>query len=190
MDGHFAKQVVVLPNKNIMFANVDYDMQITLRPAANAGFAVPGTAQPRAIINPGRDADFDFAALLDPAFAPAFPTGVSDDPARPVTARAGGRHGKKSPRMGHLTAPVTGGTGFVPGSGGAPAPGAVRARVKNVECDFLFAPAGRFFKINFKVVTEIVAAPHLFRLAGAIPKKTIKNTAARPKNCFKNISTG
>ena len=91
--------------------------------------------------------------------------------------------------MRDLAAAVAGGTGFIPGPGGAPAAGTVRAGVEHVERHFFFTAPGRFLKINFEIVAEIVAAAGLLALAGAIPEKAVKNPAAATaaKHSFKNI---
>ncbi|MCG3146785.1 MAG: hypothetical protein PCFJNLEI_00219 [Verrucomicrobiae bacterium] len=155
---HFAQEVIVLPDENLMFFDTDDNVEITVRAATDAGFAVTGTAEAGAVVNAGRDFDFDFAALLGAAFAAAFFAGVADHLAGAIAARTGRGDGEKPTRVGDLAAPVAGGTGFGLAAGSAAAPVAFFAGVENVKGDFFFDAFGGFLEFDFEVVPEIVAA--------------------------------
>src|SRR5205823_8790202 len=87
-------------------------VEIAVWSAADAGFAVAGTSQPRAVLDPGGDADLNFAPLLDATLAATALARVGDRLAGAVAARTGGGDGEKAAGMRDLAATVTRRTRF------------------------------------------------------------------------------
>ena len=88
-DGHFAIKVLAVALENIVFLDVDDDVEIATRTATDAGLAVAGDAEARAVVNAGGDFNFDAARQLGATFATAFGARALDRLAGATAARAG-----------------------------------------------------------------------------------------------------
>src|SRR5262249_28836134 len=59
-DGHFAQQVVTITLKDLVRTNVNDDIEVPGRPAAEAGLAFAHRAPPGTRVHPRRDPQIDF----------------------------------------------------------------------------------------------------------------------------------
>jgi hypothetical protein len=88
-DRHAAEQVHPVALEDRVLLHLDEDVEIALRPAAQAGFALAGKPDPRAGFHPGGNVHRKLAFLFHPALAVAGAAGVLDGLAHAVAVRAG-----------------------------------------------------------------------------------------------------
>ena len=157
-DRHFAKQIIAVTLEQVMWPNVDYDVEIAGRAGAHAGFAVTGTAQSRTVLDAGGNPDFQFGAILNAAFAAAAFAGMAKNLAGTVAAWARGRDREKSARMGDLALSVTGWAGFGLGALGCPAAFAFGTGIQLGKSDFPLDSTSGVFEFDLQIITQIVAA--------------------------------
>ena len=70
-DRDFAKEIVVFALEDRVFLNVDDNVKVALAASAETRFAVTDGAQTGAMVDAGRNFQFDPAGFVDPAFAAA-----------------------------------------------------------------------------------------------------------------------
>src|SRR5581483_11368583 len=162
-------------------------IQIALRPAPQARFAVAAGAQPRPGIHARRDAQLDLGRHFAPAAAVTGLARFLQDAPRAFATRAGLRNAENSPRTDDL-AP----------SAASRARPALRARLRSRtvadiapvvlgDRDFLFATVRGFLERDFHVVAQIGAPLRLRRVGTAAAAKQILKNAAAAKHLAKNV---
>src|SRR5581483_8456893 len=162
-------------------------IQIALRPAPQARFAVAAGAQPRPGIHARRDAQLDLGRHFAPAAAVTGLARFLQDAPRAFATRAGLRNAENSPRTDDL-AP----------SAASRARPALRARLRSRtvadiapvvlgDRDFLFATVRGFLERDLHVVAQIGAPLRLRRVGTAAAAKQILKNAAAAKHLAKNV---
>ena len=105
-------QVVAITLKNVVLLDANLDEQIAGWSTVGAGLTVAGAANAHAIVDAGWDFDFQCFLLLQLALTVAHIARVGDDLARASAVWTGLLHAEKALAHLHLTAAVTGATGF------------------------------------------------------------------------------
>src|ERR1700730_9347492 len=114
---YFAIEVVFFAREYLMFPDMNHDVKISGRTAANPGLTVTGRTQTGSIVNAGRNLQFDPRTLLQTSIASTISAWTIDDLPGPATSRAGLRNLKEPSSSNHLSATLTGRAGHCLGAG-------------------------------------------------------------------------
>src|SRR5207244_10543803 len=150
--------------KKLMRLDVQDDVKISRRPAANASFAVARRAQPRAGVHSRWNFNRDFGSALAPSGAVARTARFFDHSSRAFAPRTRLRNAENPARADHLPAPAAGRTRFRGRAWLRTRAPAGLAQVELRDRDFFFAAQHRFLERNLQIVTQICAAPRAGRI--------------------------
>lgn len=101
---NYTIQVIALAIKEGVLLDPEHNVQISRRPAMDAGFSHSGESNTGSVFDPRRDFRVDSFLLHHAAFAPAVRARVADHAAGSVTGRAGARNAEESLLVSDLTA--------------------------------------------------------------------------------------
>ncbi len=110
-------QVVAIALEHRVLLDVDFHIQVSGRPAVDAGFAVARGADAHARVDARGNLHFQGLLLLDAATAMTGRAGLGNELARAVAGRTGLLHGERSHALRHLTAAMAGRAGDGLGAG-------------------------------------------------------------------------
>src|SRR6185437_5807493 len=160
-DRHLAGQVVGFAFEDGVFAHPYLDVQVAGRSAVAAGLAFAVQADAVPAIDAGRYGDGQALLLANAALAVAGITGVADDLAPPLAARAGLLNGENRLLHPDLTLPVAGiaGLGSGPLGGAGSLAGLVLGQGGNL--DLGVGAEHGLFEIDLEFIAQIGAAKHL-----------------------------
>src|SRR5580765_1736175 len=105
---HFAKQIVAVTLEDFVGFDVQHNIQISRRSAAQSSRTVAGGTQARARVHARRNAEFDAGGFFAPTAPVTAFARMLHDPARALTLRTGLRDAKNPARADDLAATVTG----------------------------------------------------------------------------------
>src|SRR5216684_4095368 len=142
-----------------MFADVDNDIEVAVRTAAETRLALGAKLEPRAVVDTGGDLHGQRNSLAHAALALAFRTRVRDDHALAATLTARRRDRKEALLRSDLagTAAVRAGSRSFDAAT-RPCTLARFAGSQALELDDLIGAACGLFEFDFQIVTQIVAA--------------------------------
>src|SRR5690606_14548267 len=104
-------QVVAIALENLVLLDVDFHIQVARRPAVYTRFAIAGGADAHAVIDTGRNLDFQRLGALDLAQAATGGAGVGNDPAGAVALGTGLLDAEETLLHAHLAMSCTSRTG-------------------------------------------------------------------------------
>src|SRR5260370_36158824 len=157
-----------------MFADVDDDIEVAVRAAAETRLALGAKVEPRAVVHTGGDLHGQRNSLAHAALALAFRTRVRDDHALAAALTARRRDRKEALLRSDLagTAAVRAGSRSFDAAT-RPCTLARFAGSQALELDDLIAAACGLFELDFQIVTQIAAAPAPPALASTAPSQHI-----------------
>src|SRR5690606_14766416 len=94
--GHVAVQVVAIALENLVLLDADLDVQIACRAAIGARLAIARRADAHALVDAGRDLDFQRLGFLDLALAVARGAGLGNDLAGALAVRTALLHAEET----------------------------------------------------------------------------------------------
>src|SRR6185312_7297412 len=107
-DRHPAEDVGAVALEELVRLDRQEDVEVARRTAAQAGLALIGQPDARAVLDTGRDVHRQRALLDDAALAGAFGAGVLDHLAASLAGRAGALDGEEALARAHLAVAVAG----------------------------------------------------------------------------------
>src|SRR5262245_49161980 len=116
-DRHRAQEILAVAGEEGVVADVDHDVEIARRPAAQSPLALAGHPQLHVGVDAGRDAHLQGPLAGGPALTLAGLAGVPGDLAFPLALRAGAGDGEEALLEAELTAPLAGRTLHALGAG-------------------------------------------------------------------------
>src|SRR3984893_18646999 len=129
-----------------MFPDMNYDVKIAGRTAANPRLTVSGRTQTGSIVDTSRNLQFDPRTLLQTSVASAISACTLDDLPRPATSRACLRNLKEPASSNHLSATLTGGAGHCLGAGFGATAMATPARIVLQKLNLFLGTKRRLFQ--------------------------------------------
>src|SRR5215469_16415847 len=158
-DRHLDNHVVVLAHEERMLLDVDDDVEVAGRAAAEAGLTLIAELEARAVIHPRRNLDRERLGFADASLALALRARVGDRLALAAALRTRGRYREKTLLRADLAGAATVGALARAGRAvlGARAVAPVAGR-QALKLDRFFGAARRFLEFDFEIVTEVVAA--------------------------------
>src|SRR5439155_4550048 len=176
-DRHLANQIVALALKKLMRLDVQDDVKISRRPAANAPFAVARRAQPRAGVHARWNFNRGFGSALAPSGAVARAARFFDHSSRAFAPWTRLRNAENPARADHLPAPAAGRTRFRGRARLRARTPAGLAQVELRDRDFFFAAQHRFLERNLQIITKIGATPRSGRILPFAAEQFIEDAA-------------
>src|SRR5256884_618935 len=181
---HVANQIVAVAVENLMRPDMQNDVKISGRPAANAALPVAGRAQARAGVHARGNFNCDFGSALAPSGAPARATGLFHGAAGAFASRAGLGDAENPARVDDLPASAAGGTGLRCRARLRARTAAGLAGVWFGDRDFLFAAQYRFLKRDLHVVTKVGAALRAGGIAPFAAEEFVEDAAGAASKHF------
>src|SRR5262249_42471764 len=111
-DRHAAMQIGAVALEEHVRGEREENVEIAVRPAAHAGFALAGETDARAVLDSGRDIDRERALARHAAGAGAIRTRIVDHLAAALTGHAGALEREEALLMTHLAGAAAGRTGL------------------------------------------------------------------------------
>ena len=182
LDGHRAVQVVAIALKNVVLLEADFNVQITRGAAVGARLTIARAANAHAVVDTGRNFDFQGFLALDLSLTRAGGAGIGNDLAHTAASRAGLLHAEKALAHLHRTRAAAGAARFDLRAGfgaGARADFAVLVR-RNSNLRVL--AVGCFFQRELHGIAQVATTKHLAsaaRTSTLLAEHIAKNIAKR-----------
>src|SRR3990167_3871094 len=172
---HLAMQVVAVALEDVVLLEANLDVQIARWATVGARFA--GAADAHAMVDAGRNFDFQRFLLLELALALAGGAGLGNDLACAAAVWAGLLHTEETLAHLHRAATLAGSTGLGTGPGFGTAAVAGVAGVPGGDTDLRILTARGFFQRHFHGVAQVAATVHAARAATPAPAILAKHVA-------------
>jgi hypothetical protein len=165
VDRHFAEDVVAVALEELVLADVDYHVEVSVVAAAQAAFALPLDAQPHAGVDSGRDVYLYFALGADAALARAFAAGAFGRLAFAVAGGAGLHDREEALRERDLALAFASGADLAARARFAAGALAGFAKSEMIELYGTVGPQYGVLEIDFELVAEIGSVDGAVRVA-------------------------
>src|SRR6266581_1844284 len=175
---NFTIKIVVVALEDFVLLDVNDDVKIALRSAANTGLAVARGAQPRTLADSGRNLQFNAAQFFHAPLTMTLPTRLLNDLSGAATARACLRKLKESTRTDHLPVTAANGTRNASRTGFSAATLTFIAGLRLCDFNFFFDAERRLLEPDLHVVTQIGTTLSILRTRASAPKECLENAAA------------
>ena len=192
-DRHVAVQVVAIALKNVVLLEADFNVQITRGAAVGARLTIARAANAHAVVDTGRNFDFQGFLALDLSLTRAGGAGIGNDLAHTAASRAGLLHAEKALAHLHRTRAAAGAARFDLRAGfgaGARADFAVLVR-RNSNLRVL--AVGCFFQRELHGIAQVATTKHLAsaaRTSTLLAEHIAKNIAKRLGKTTKAFGAG
>ena len=166
-DRRGAMQVVAVTFEDFVLLDADLDVQIAGWPAIRAGLAIAGRADAHALVDPGRNLDFECLGLLDAALAAAGGARLGNDLASAAAGRAGLLDAEEALTHRDRTRTIAAAAHLGAGPWLGTAALAGFAALVGWNADLRVLASGSFFQRDLHLVGQITAAEHLLATTAA-----------------------